>query len=57
MTFYVIFAGGIGYTAINGFGLNAGTAILALAAGFILVMLYKGEKQNRTESRQLKKTA
>lgn len=57
MTFYVIFAGGIGYTAINGLGLNAGTAILALAAGFILVMLYKGEKQNRTESRQLKKTA
>lgn len=57
MTFYVIFAGGIGYVAINGFGLNIGTFILAVVAGFILTLLVKGQKQNRIEVEQLKKSA
>ncbi|MBT2688506.1 L-lactate permease [Bacillus sp. ISL-47] len=57
MTFYVIFAGGIGYVAINGIGLNIGTIILAVVAGFIVTLIAKGQKQNRIEVKQLRKTA
>ncbi|CAM3378026.1 L-lactate permease [Aeromicrobium ponti] len=57
MTFYVIFAGGIGYVAINGIGLNIGTVILAVVAGFIVALIAKGQKQNRMEAKQLRKTA
>jgi lactate permease len=57
MTFYVIFAGGIGYVAINGIGLNIGTIILAVVAGFIVTLIAKGQKQNRMEVKHLRKTA
>lgn len=57
MTFYVIFAGGIGYVAINGIGMNIGTLILAAVAVFIAVFIAKGQKQNRMEDKRLKKSA
>ncbi|PWW25493.1 lactate permease [Cytobacillus oceanisediminis] len=57
MTFYVIFAGGIGYVAISGIGLNIGTIILAVVAGFIVTLIAKGQKQNRMEVKHLRKTA
>ncbi len=57
MTFYVIFAGGIGYVAINGIGFNIGTLILAVVAGFIVTLIAKGQKQNRMDVKQLRKTA
>jgi lactate permease len=57
MTFYVIFAGGIGYVAINGIGLNAGTFVLAGVAGFILTFIVKGQKQNKLEVEQYRKSA
>ncbi|GLB59897.1 L-lactate permease [Cytobacillus sp. NCCP-133] len=57
MTFYVIFAGGIGYVAINGIGLNIGMIILAVVAGFIVTLIAKGQKQNRMEVKQMRKTA
>ncbi|WP_040037400.1 L-lactate permease [Bacillus thermotolerans] len=56
MTFYVIFAGGIGYIAINGIGLNAGTAVLVIIAAFILTFIIKGQAHNRLEVKQLRKT-
>jgi lactate permease len=57
MTFYVIFAGGIGYVAINGIGMNIGTLILAAVAVFIAVFIANGQKQNRMEDKRLKKSA
>jgi lactate permease len=57
MTFYVIFAGGIGYVAINGIGLNVGTIVLAGVAGFILTFIVKGQKQNKLEVEQYRKSA
>ncbi|OIU68751.1 L-lactate permease [Rossellomorea aquimaris] len=57
MTFYVIFAGAIGYVVINGIGLNIGTFILALVAGFIITLIIKGERKNRHDSEKLRKTA
>jgi lactate permease len=57
MTFYVIFAGAIGYVAINGLGLNIGTVILAIVAGFIITLIIKGERKNRSDDRKLRKTA
>lgn len=57
MTFYVIFAGGIGYVAINGIGLNVGTFVLALVAGFIITFIMKGQKQNKLEIEQMRKSA
>lgn len=57
MTFYVIFAGGIGYVAINGIGLNPGTIVLTGVAVFIITFLVKGQKQNKFEVEQLKKSA
>ncbi|MEL3972746.1 L-lactate permease [Rossellomorea oryzaecorticis] len=57
MTFYVIFAGAIGYVAINGLGLNIGTVILAIVAGFIITLIIKGERKNRSDDKKLRKTA
>ncbi|MCP3738617.1 L-lactate permease [Rossellomorea sp. BNER] len=57
MTFYVIFAGGIGYVAINGFGFNIGTIILAAVVLFIITFIVKGQKQYRIDIKQMKETA
>ncbi|MGR3763194.1 L-lactate permease [Rossellomorea sp. NS-SX7] len=57
MTFYVIFAGAIGYVVINGIGLNIGTVILGIVAGFIISLIIKGERKNRSEDKQIRKTA
>jgi lactate permease len=57
MTFYVIFAGAIGYVAINGLGLNIGTVILAIVAGFIITLIIKGERKNRSDDKKLRKIA
>ncbi|MFD2679666.1 L-lactate permease [Bacillus seohaeanensis] len=57
MTFYVIFAGGIGYVAINGFGLNIGTFILAAVAVFIVTFIVKGQRQSRVDIKQMRETA
>jgi lactate permease len=57
MTFYVIFAGAIGFVAINGLGLNIGTVILAIVAGFIITLIIKGERKNRSDDKKLRKTA
>jgi lactate permease len=57
MTFYVIFAGGIGYVAINGFGLNIGTFILAAVAVFIVTFIVKGQRQSKMDIKQMRETA
>jgi lactate permease len=57
MTFYVIFAGGIGYVAINGFGLNIGTFILAVVAVFIITFIVQGQRQNKLDLKNMRKTA
>ncbi|WP_332632590.1 L-lactate permease [Halalkalibacter flavus] len=48
MTYYVIFAGGLGFVWLNGFGLNAGTFVLAAVAIFIVFMISKGRSKNNT---------
>ncbi|MBM7584470.1 lactate permease [Bacillus pakistanensis] len=57
MTFYVVFAGGIGYVAINGLGFNIGTIILAAVALFIFISIVKGQKQNQIDREKMKETA
>lgn len=55
MTFYVVFAGSIGYVAIHGLGLNIGTVILAAIACFLIAVIAKGQMQNKLDTKQLKK--
>ncbi|MCA1055682.1 L-lactate permease [Rossellomorea aquimaris] len=57
MTFYVIFAGAIGYVVINGIGLNIGTMLLAAIAVFIISLIINGERKNKRDSKMLRKTA
>ncbi|SDZ67577.1 lactate permease [Evansella caseinilytica] len=54
MTYYVIFAGGLGYVWLNGFGLNAGTFVLATVALFTVFTIAKGQsKSSHKDDRKL----
>ncbi|MGO4886688.1 L-lactate permease [Anaerobacillus sp. MEB173] len=48
MTYYVIFAGGLGFVWLNGFGLNAGTFVLAAVAIFIVYMITNSRSKNNS---------
>ncbi|WP_110111635.1 L-lactate permease [Bacillus sp. CGMCC 1.16541] len=54
MTFYVIFAGGIGYVALNGIGFNAGTIVLAIVIGGIVAAILAGSKADAKPNNQNK---
>ncbi len=47
LTFYLVFAGGIGIIAIHGFSFNSGTILLGVLAMVILTAIFIGEKKRR----------
>ncbi|WP_096201411.1 L-lactate permease [Bacillus sp. FJAT-45350] len=47
--YYLLFAGGIGFVMVHGFGFNLGTGILIVVAAIIVTAIVKGSQQNKVE--------
>ncbi|PSL46872.1 lactate permease [Salsuginibacillus halophilus] len=54
--YYLIFAGGLGYIFIHGFGMNIGVAMVGLIVGLYLFAVYHGQQQLKAEQ-QLPRSA
>ncbi|MBU8905521.1 L-lactate permease [Desertibacillus haloalkaliphilus] len=56
-TYYVFFAGGIGFVALNGFGFNIGTLMVTIVVSGAVFAFIKGSQKQREESKQQKDAA